>query len=229
MQINGVGSGHDQSAHHITQCIHNHAQEQTPGAAMQTSPKDENAGQQLADAINENNFSLSAWFGKALDGGRRLFGTVWGGQSGEAVPGREQTEDGRSLPVPVPTADTASEINSAPADKLHGGQIAAASTAHTPIREVSYFRVIEDSASKHQSVMGKVKVKFNRIASYLNHRFSGNNTNQTKKESSGQDLRKRSRYREKEEEIDCILTDDSYLLDSYDSKGVYTRLTTKNR
>ena len=39
-------------------------------------------------------------------------------------------------------------------------------------------------------------------------------------------MRRRSKYRQDELEIDCVLTDESYLLDSYDRKGEYSQLTT---
>ena len=54
-----------------------------------------------------------------------------------------------------------------------------------------------------------------------------NNSFQAGKERSREDLRKHSKFRKDELEIDCILTDDSYLLDSYDRKGEYSKLSTK--
>lgn len=230
MQLNGVGSEHNQSSHQITQCMHSHAQDKISGAAMQIRSNEAYTDQQqLVEAINENAFSLSAWLRKALNGGRHLLGALWGGQSSENMGGREQTGAGGLETVSAPLGDENSELSGA-VDKLHGGQIAAAaSLAQPPVQTASYFTTLNDSSNRQPSVLRKSKVNFHSIASYLNHRFSGNNAYQTKKESSGEDLRKRSRYRGEEEEIDCILTDDSYLLDSYDSKGGYTRLTTKNR
>ena len=59
-------------------------------------------------------------------------------------------------------------------------------------------------------------------------RFQAKNSFQARSEQKPEEnLRKRSKYRKDELEIDCILTDESYLLDSYDRKGEYSQLTTK--
>lgn len=50
---------------------------------------------------------------------------------------------------------------------------------------------------------------------------------QSGKESAKENLRRKSRYREDTLEIECVLTDESYLLDSYDRNGEYTQLTTR--
>ena len=39
-------------------------------------------------------------------------------------------------------------------------------------------------------------------------------------------LRKRSQYKQDDQEIECILTDESYLTDSYNRKGEDSHLTT---
>ena len=49
---------------------------------------------------------------------------------------------------------------------------------------------------------------------------------QTKQQHTKEDLRKRSQYKEDDQEIECILTDESYLTDSYNRKGEYSHLTT---
>ena len=66
-----------------------------------------------------------------------------------------------------------------------------------------------------------------RLSGRLPGRFAGfwaKETFQTKQEQPKEDLRKRSKYRQNELEIDCVLTDDSYLQDSYNSKGEYSKL-----
>ena len=79
-----------------------------------------------------------------------------------------------------------------------------------------------------------MRVKFKELtghlAGHLPGNFSGTQTKgsfQAKQEHSKEDLRKHSKYRKDELEIDCILMDDSYLLDSYDRKGEYSKLSTK--
>jgi hypothetical protein len=67
------------------------------------------------------------------------------------------------------------------------------------------------------------------LADHLPGRFFGFQTRSSFQSGSRPkgDLRRKSRYRKDEVEIDCILTDDSYLMDSYDRKGEYSKLTTK--
>ena len=60
-------------------------------------------------------------------------------------------------------------------------------------------------------------------------RFLGSHSGdflQTKQQHTKEDLRKRSQYKEDDQEIECILTDESYLTDSYNRKGEYSHLTT---
>ena len=66
MQFNGIGSGHDQEMHHITNCMHEHAhykkQEGATGAG---------AGGMEAQAMEmmqkqEGELSLSAWLDRML-------------------------------------------------------------------------------------------------------------------------------------------------------------------
>ncbi len=80
-----------------------------------------------------------------------------------------------------------------------------------------------------------MKVRFKditgQLAGHLPKKFSGflqtRNSFQARQQKPKQDLRKHSKYREDKVEIDCVLTDDSYLLDSYDRKGEYSKLSTK--
>ena len=72
-----------------------------------------------------------------------------------------------------------------------------------------------------------MKVKFYSIAGQLLGRFSNRNSLQSKQEKPKEDRRKHSTYRQDDVEIDCILTDDSYLMDSYDRKGEYSKLSVK--
>lgn len=90
-----------------------------------------------------------------------------------------------------------------------------------------YFSTIEDAAKEKKSIRERIKVRFQEIAGQLTGRFSGKNSFQTRQEKPKEDLRKHSTYKKDDLEIDCILTDDSYLLDSYDKKGEYSKLSTK--
>ncbi len=74
-----------------------------------------------------------------------------------------------------------------------------------------------------------MRARFAPVADFLAKRFpfAGKNPFQAKHGRPKEDLRKRSHYRGDDLDIDCVLTDDSYLLDSYDRKGSYSQLSTR--
>lgn len=122
-----------------------------------------------------------------------------------------------------------------PANVPHTPQVAAAATGvqqPADLQSNPYFLAVE-KAEKQQNLLQKVKVRFRSAADFLakkfpfSGRFSGKNSFQAKQEKPKEDLRKRSHYREDDLEIECLLTDDSYLLDSYDRRGEYSQLSTR--
>lgn len=90
-----------------------------------------------------------------------------------------------------------------------------------------------EEADRDLSLWQKLKYRVQNMAGSLRKRFSGKqelntkNEFQTGKEQTKEDLRKHSKYKKEQDEMDCILTDDSYLMDSYDKKGEYRRLSVK--
>lgn len=238
MQIPSTNSGHDQSSHQITECIHPHSyRHERTGASASSMTKTQDPQQLLQEASKEEGFSLSAWMKKMMGGGKSILGAIWGGGSDSA----SSTQDGLSqggeeqVMAQIGYPDAADHGQNTHTDQLdqlsaHSARIAAASTmAKIPIQqETSYFS-IQSPEEKERNLWEKVKVKFHSVAGYLTRQFSGQNTFQTQQEPAREDLRRHSHFRGENEEIDCVLTDDTYLLDSYDRRGEYTRLTTKNR
>lgn len=124
---------------------------------------------------------------------------------------------------------------------LHTPRVAAAATAvqppQTALQNNPYFTTTSDTGLVRENVFQKIRIKFRDAAGKLTKRFFGRFSNTSSGQSalnSGrrqpkEDLRKHSRYREDGLEINCILTDDSYLMDSYDRRGEYSRLTTENK
>ena len=137
-------------------------------------------------------------------------------------------------PVSVDTqANILSQGYSSPQDNpaymQQPAQVARAATAVPPPQTIThnpYFSALGDTGAQQQTLWQRLKVKFESITGYLTKHFSFSNPNnfQAKQEKPKEDLSKRSRYREDEMEIDCVLTDESYLMDSYNSKGEYSRL-----
>ena len=209
MQTSGIGSSHS-DAHQVTTCIHNH-KHQLEGEVQGAAPSASSTTQQVQSTSEQKgeSFSLSSWLQNTLSGAKRLLGKIWG-ESAESAQGE--------------IAETTHT------NTLHSSQIEAASATVQPVQTYNnnpYFSAIEENATPQQSIWQKIKVRFQNITGFLTKRFSFSNSSsfQTKQERPKEDLRRHSRYREDDLEIDCILTDDSYLMDSYNKKGEYSKLS----
>lgn len=255
MQINGIGTGHSSSDHHVTDCLHEHsAGRKTGGAAAMGGLTDTvTLSQQSAAAQPEGQFSLSAWLDKTLNNGKKLWQGFWGSERSAAANGN----GGQSLAEQALAMSEAENnasgallhgqqtgevrghsgygIRSEQVHTLHAPQAAAAATAvqaeqdHV-LQQNAYFEAVETGGRK-ETLWQKMKVKFRDVAGQMSGHLPGRFTSfqakssfQMKQEAPKEDLRKRSKYRQDELEIDCVLTDDSYLQDSYNRRGEYSRL-----
>ena len=97
----------------------------------------------------------------------------------------------------------------------------------------TYFRPVEAKDAMPANPFQKVRYQVQKVARKLMDRlpgrFLGSHAGdflQTKQQQTKEDLRKRSQYKQDDQEIECILTDESYLTDSYNRKGEYSHLTT---
>lgn len=203
MQLNGIGSGHNLNLHHVTNCRHDHGVTQKESAAAMSSANQLVSQQQKLEQSLENNLSFTDWVKNMLGKTKSLWGKIWGTTEEGLVPGKNEDST--------------------------GAQVARAATAVPPPQTIThnpYFSALGDTGAQQQTLWQRLKVKFESITGYLTKHFSFSNPNnfQAKQEKPKEDLSKRSRYREDEMEIDCVLTDESYLMDSYNSKGEYSRL-----
>ena len=89
----------------------------------------------------------------------------------------------------------------------------------------TYFRPVEAKDAMPANPFQKVRYQVQKVARKLMDRlpgrFLGSHSGdflQTKQQHTKEDLRKRSQYKEDDQEIECILTDESYLTDSYNRK-----------
>ena len=223
MQIGGVGSGHDTYSHQVTECLHEHAGHADTGSMankMADSQTAQTATEILQDTSNEN---MMSWVQKIGNSGKQLLQKIWGESkeskdaitlqngSGNHIAGQETLVTGNS--VGVKTAMNRAAVETA--------------ATHT------YFRPVEAkdamSANPFQKVRYQVQKVARRLMDRLPGRFLGSHTGdflQTKQQHTKEDLRKRSQYKEDDQEIECILTDESYLTDSYNRRGEYSHLTT---
>jgi len=229
MQIHGVGSEHNHGMHQVTECMHTDTIAKKGPMAAPSMGKDTFESSLQQKQQEEGEFSLVSWLRNALSSGRKLLGRIWGGSAGLNALAGEQGES---------TAGTVEQVMAQVGDPASGeaalGQqvnalqqevVAGAVVTHQTVERNPYFSAVEDTGRTKQNLWEKVKVRFQSVAGYLTRQFSGRNTFQTKQERPKEDLRKHSRYRQDNLEIDCVLTDDSYLLDSYDRKGEYSKLS----
>lgn len=218
MQINGIGNSHS-DMHHVTNCIHStqkHLDGKVGGASAGAANSNMTQTISVTSDQTGESFSLSSWLQNALSGARRLFGRIWGSSS--------DTLTGET----VANQNSAQTQNSA--HTLHASQIEAASAVVQPSQNYNnnpYFTTVADTVPTKQNVWQKLKVQFHNITGFLTKRFSFGNSSSfhTGQERPKEDLRRHSRYREDDMEIDCVLTDDSYLMDSYNKKGEYSKLS----
>lgn len=229
MQVHGVGNEHNHSMHQVTDCMHTDTiAKKGPMAAAPGAKDTFESSLQEKQRADEGN-SLLSWWRNTLSSGRKLLGKIWGEGTGPNAIAGEPGEN---------TAETVEQVMAQIGDPAAGdapaGQqisttqqeiVASATVTGSIVERNPYFAAVEDTGKPKQNLWEKVKVRFQSIAGYLTRQFSGRNTFQTKQERPKEDLRKHSRYRQDDLEIDCVLTDDSYLLDSYDRKGEYSKLS----
>lgn len=249
MQVNGVGADHNSNNHNVTSCLHEHSVGKKDGSGMRSVSLDTvTLSNQSQVPQQEGQLTLSAWLDKTLNSGKNLLQRIWGsdqsavtngtmGQSMEEQVLTAFSDNGAAVGVGVDAGRQSNyeAYNAQPQKTLHTSQIAVAATAvqadaERRIQQNPYFSAV-DAERTTEGLWQKLKVKLKETAGRLTGRFPGKFAGawakgafQTKQEQPKEDLRKRSKYRQDELEIDCVLTDDSYLQDSYNKKGEYSKL-----
>lgn len=231
MQLGGIGNSHSSGMHQVTNCLHDHERSMEGRMKMSSSLSSAAGQNMLTKQEQDAQLSLSDWVLKLFRStGNRLLGiwrgndTASAGQTGEKT-GVSQTMD--QIYSQNGQGDTSVMNDMSPSKQTQ------------LIQNNPYFAAIEAEEPKPmqlslgQRIKMKCKGVASQLADHLPGRFFGRFSFEKKgsfhsgKEGTKEDLRKRSKYREDTLEIDCVLTDESYLLDSYDRKGEYTQLTTK--
>lgn len=214
MQFNGIG-GHNPSSHQVTNCIHSHTADKKPSGGLKALSVDNEAAQVKSDlqTMQTGAFSLSAWLQKLSSVRKGLWLKIWGGSNVESVDvkGKEEAASKTSQEMIRLGNQQAGERTS-----IHG---------HEAVNP--YFVPLDNTVKPQENVWQRARLRINNVACRLKKQFSGRNSFQTKQEKPKEDLSRHSRYRKDDIEVECILTDDSYLLDSYDRKGEYRKLSAK--
>ncbi len=252
MQLGGIGGdrGHTSDVHHVTECMHEHAHFKRDMGSAGGAASRAAVQTPQTEGRQEGQLSVSAWAERLLGKGKSLLKGIWGANEAAAL-GEAGDKSGESqVLAQIREEGTAEGIGASVAGysggqpdarqnmAVHTPQVAAAATAvpsPQAVQDNPYFAAVENIGGRQETLWRKVKVRFKdiagQLAGHLPRKFTGflqtKNSFQAQQEKPKQDLRKRSKYRRDEVEIDCVLTDDSYLLDSYDRKGEYSKLSTK--
>lgn len=225
--IGGVGSG-GSDTHHVTSCIHGHSKHHVEGGASSVSSQA--AQMQTQKQSQDAQFSLSEWLQRTLNGGKRIWRGIWG-VNDINVTNVTGTAD-RAGSAQAMTSLGENGANGQGAVNVHtaAAQNAAAIQGNPYFSELPQKRVPAYMVP-FQKIRAKVVAAAEKLTGRLpgkTFRFQAKNSFHAKPENRPkEDLRKRSKYKKDEQEIDCVLTDESYLMDSYDRNGEYSQLTTK--
>lgn len=245
MQFHGIGGEeHSSHTHQVTTCMHDHSHSKTGGGAKAASAARAQS-QQAAQVQGEGHLSLSAWLDRYLSGGKKLLRNIWG--SSEVSPAGETGTQSGQEQVLAQIGDSrgtegggtaATEQESRQADSaqaLHGAGIERAASAVEPprIQEVYGAGSAREEDGQEENFWRKIRVRFKDIAGHLTGHLKGNafqagtKSSLPEKKVPVREVRKPTKTRKDAVEIDSYRVEESYLLDSYDRKGGYSKLSTK--
>ena len=247
MQLGGIGGEHNAAMHQVTHCGHSHSQRQGDIAGgLASSAADVAAQLQQAELKQEAQFSLSAWMDRAFGKGKRMLQNFWGGtdtvnfgeagektgnpqvmaqsygEDGANAFGREGRKEGDGQPEEANVPLTS--------------QIAAAATGviNQTAHENLPFATVEEFDKAQETIWQKMRVKVKDVAGQLSGHLPGKFLNfqtggffQAKQQQTKEEPRKTVKPGRDRVEIHCAQVEDSYLLDSYDKNGSYSKLSTR--
>lgn len=204
--------------HHVTECIHEERTKRKDGGAAGMRDSVTLQGVQNAET-EEPGWNLFQWLsqilGRGAKGIRGFFGI-----------GQEGLHAGST----VENAENTGAASNAVSSAMESPARTHAMTEHA----ARYFVPAKEEIPPnnwYQNLKQRARIRFGAIrgslAKYLKqeqglHMGTGKNGTSPGKEK--EDRRRLSVYKKDELEIDCIITDDSYLLDSYNKKGDYSKL-----
>lgn len=225
MQLGRIADDHSADMHHVTKCLHDHGQLDKDKNVGKMGMAPSVAAQQITQTNNEQQaqLTLNDWIRRLLQNGKQRLLGFWNGS--ESSPTGDRSQKTASDQVAAQPGSGSDKHVTASADVQR-----ESSVYNNP-----YFAAVPTEQPQNPAVtlVRKIKLKCGNITGQLaKHlpgkfsKFQKKGSFQAKKDGKREDLRHRSKYREDKLEIDCVLTDESYLLDSYDRKGEYSQLTT---
>lgn len=213
--VGGIGSGMNSQnmnghVHHVTECIREERHKQPQGGAAASTRM--TVGESVQTITEqEPQWNLFEWAGRAIGRGTSGIRSLFGLGQGTGVRGSRETATTREnvmerlLPDQKSGADRAAYFVPARAAAPQNSWFQNLKT-----RAAIRFGEIRGSLSKHLKREQNLQMG------------TGKQGNFSQREK--QNRKRLSVYRQEELEIQCIITDDSYLLDSYNKKGDYSKL-----
>ncbi len=233
MQLGGIGHSHGTDTHQVTQCLHqdHSVTEKESGAGAKLSAAKANLQAQNAQ---QEIFSLTAWVQRLLGKGGRTLRGIWGSGGADGGAGREGDGTGIAGAEALGQGSAAGDLQK---DSFSRRRTAISEeAAHLAAAQANpYFSVAPENGTAHVPPFQRIKARVKEVAGHLSGHLPGKffkpqakstfQMKQERQEKPKEDLRRHSKYRKDEVEIDCVLTDESYLLDSYDRTGGYSKLS----
>lgn len=252
MQFHGIGVGneeHSAQAHHVTNCMHDHSHFKKEGNVSKAGGEAARVQQETAGQ-GEGGLSLSAWMDSYFSRGKGLLRRFWNGketaeagQSGERS-GQEQTLAQISDSRESGAAASAGSVPGHPAPDSHladlsqAVHVSRAAQAANPAAGLSVQAGAEAAPAREsggqEGMWRRIKVRFKDIAGQLTGHLRGNTSRfqpkrpfQAKQAITREEPGKTGKPRRDAVEIANYHVEESYLLDSYDRKGGYSKISTK--
>ena len=217
--IGGVNSSLNQQqtghVHHVTECVHTRTPEKQEGA-MEPGSQTAAASQQTAGLSESRQTDLLSRLIEQIKSSARSLGLWLSADTGSSVDASVTSAQVSDQATAAGTAQTEKTAGTVLAEKAAGyfvplqeEKVQGSLVSNTRERIRIHFASIRNSLAKYLKQEQKLQTK------------TGGNKEPGKEK---QDRSRRSIYRQEDLELECVITDDSYLLDSYDRKGDYSRL-----
>lgn len=225
MQLGRIADDHSADMHHVTKCLHDHGHADKDKNVGKMGMAPSAAAQQVIQTNNEQQaqLTLNDWIHRLLQSGKQRLLGFWNGS--ELPSSGDKSQKAGSDQAVAQSGNGSDKHVTNPSDI----------SKEAAVYNSPYFAAVPTSQPQNVTVTLVQKIKLRcrnitgQLAKHLPGKFSKfqkKGSFHAKKDGNREDLRRRSKYREDKLEIDCVLTDESYLLDSYDRKGGYTQLTT---
>lgn len=222
MRVDGLGS-HSEDSHQITNCHFDHQHSKKPQGALrfQSSALEDTKSRAAENSLENREISLFDWMKEIFRNKGKLWGKIWGESSAEQDAGIDSAKKGDGIGSERIAGERLADFKNRQ-EGTEREHLGPAQDAGNP-----YFVVSEGNAVPSGGGWKQFRRKIVQVlrGNLTRRRPADTNTFQPGKQSPREDQRRYSKFRKDDQEIDCILTDDSYLLDSYDKEGNYSKLT----